>query len=187
MLKTSLFLLFLQQTFTMDNTKQLETLTREIAGGINTGGFTTKVYFSPTTSATAYAANDNIGGIITLTEAFRTNASTGVLESISLWLLNNATPNLYIDFWDASPTAGTYTNDSAQVIAGDQSKWLGFAEIVVADWKQTGVISRCSIVPSRIGIKASSSKNMYMTIQDKTGITLGSASGMFGYVTILQD
>lgn len=152
----------------------------------NMGGFTSKVAFAPTTSAGAYTANDNIGGIITLTSAYRTEASTGILESISLWALGNAAPNLYIDFWDASPS-GTYTNDAAQVIAGDQLKWLGTAEIAVSDWKQTGVISRCSVVPARFGLKANNSTSLYMTIQDKTGVTLGSAAGLFGYVTILQD
>lgn len=153
----------------------------------NTGGFTAKLAFAPTTSSGAYTANDNIGGIITLGSALRTSGGTAIIDSISLWALANQKPNLYIDFWDASPSAGTYTNDSAQVIAGDQLKWLGMAEVAVADWKDTGVISRCSIRPTNFGIKGNASTSIYMTIQDKTGITLGSTTGLFGYVTLLQD
>lgn len=164
--------------------RQLLQATDHVSGNI--GGYTSKIAFAPTTSATAYTANDNIGGIITLSNALRTITSTGIIESISVWALNNAAPNLYIDFWDASPS-GTYTNDAAQIIAGDQLKWMGMAEILTTDWKQTGVISRCSIVPPRFGIKANSSISIYMTIQDKTGITLGSTAGLFGYITILQD
>lgn len=152
----------------------------------NTGGFTAKLAFAPTTSAGAYTANDNIGGIITLANALRTSGGTAIIDSISLWALANQKPNLYIDFWDASPS-GTYTNDAAQVIAGDQLKWLGMAEVAVGDWKDTGVISRCSIRPTNFGIKGNASTSIYMTIQDKTGITLGSTAGLFGYVTLLQD
>lgn len=152
----------------------------------NVGGFTSKVAFAPTTSATAYTANDNIGGIITLTSLLRTSGGSGLLDTVSVWLLNNAAPNLYIDFWDASPS-GTYTNDAAQVIAGDQLKWLGMVEVAVSDWKQTGVISRCTVNPPKFGVKGNGSANIFMTIQDKTGVTLGSTAGMFGYVTCLQD
>src|SRR3990167_2130961 len=162
----------------------ITTLTTLTSG--NTGGFTSKIAFSPATSATAYTANDNIGGIITLTSLLRTSGGTALLDTISLWLLGNAVPNLYIDFWDASPS-GTYTNDVAQVIAGDQLKWLGMAEVAVTDWKQTGVISRCTINPPKLGFKGNASANIFMTIQDKTGVTLGSTAGLFGYVTALQD
>lgn len=162
----------------------ITTLTTLTSG--NTGGFTSKIAFSPATSATAYTANDNIGGIITLTSLLRTSGGTALLDTISIWLLGNAVPNLYIDFWDASPS-GTYTNDAAQVIAGDQLKWLGMVEIAVSDWKQTGVISRCTINPPKFGLKGNASANIYMTIQDKTGVTLGSTAGLFGYVTCLQD
>lgn len=150
------------------------------------GGNTSKIAFAPATSATAYTANDNVGGIITLTNLLRTSGGTGLIDTVSVWLLNNAQPNLYIDFWDASPS-GTYTNDAAQVIAGDQLKWLGTVEIAVSDWKQTGVISRCTVNPPKFGVKGNGSANIFMTIQDKTGVTLGSTAGMFGHVTCLQD
>lgn len=154
--------------------------------GTNSGGFTSKISFAPTTSATAYTANDNIGGIITLTNLLRTSGGTGILDSVSIWLLNNAAPNLYIDFWNAAPS-GTYTNDAAQVIAGDQLKWLGMIEISETDWKQTGVVSRVTANPPKFGIKGNASADIYMTIQDKTGVTLGSTAGLFGTVTLLQD
>jgi len=152
----------------------------------NTGGFTDKIAITPTTSAGAYTANDNIGGIITLTNALRVSGGTGILHNIDLWALNNQKPNLYIDLWDASPR-GTYTNDTGQVIAGDHDKHLGFIEIEAADWKDTGVISRVSKTNLGLILKGVSSKDIYMTIQDKTGANFGSAAGLFGNVGILQD
>lgn len=151
------------------------------------GGKTSKVAFAPTTSSTAYTAEDNIGGIISLADLVDGKSHTGIIESISLWALNNAAPNLYIDFWDASPS-GTYTNDAAQVIAGDQLKWMGMVEIATTDWKSTGVVARCSAKVIGLGIKAGTTDStIYMTIQDKTGVTFGSAAGLFGYIVVLKD
>lgn len=164
----------------------LKTLTTLNPLGANVGGFTEKLSGSVTTSSTAYTANDNIGGIQTLTNLLRTSGGTGVLQGISFWALANQKPNLIIDFWDASPI-GTYTNDSAQVIAGDHDKWLGQVEIGTSDWKDTGVISRVSKTGLGIVLKGNASRNVYMTIQDKTGVTFGSAAGLFYKVGVLQD
>lgn len=151
------------------------------------GGNSEKVSVSVTTSAGAYTANDNIGGVITLANLLRTSGGTGVLQGIDLWALGNAKPNLYIDFWDASPSAGTYTNDSAQIIAGDQLKHLAFVEVAAADWKDTGVISRCNLSGLGKLLKGNASRDIYMTIQDKTGVTFGSVAGLFVKVSVLQD
>lgn len=150
------------------------------------GGNTEKLSIDVTTSVGAYAANDNIGGIITLTNFLRVSGGTGILQSLQLWALANQKPNLYIDFWDASPS-GTYTNDAAQVIAGDHAKHLGFVEIAAADWKDTGVISRTAFTSIGIVLKGNASRNIYMTIQDKTGVTFGSVAGLFIKASILQD
>jgi hypothetical protein len=151
------------------------------------GGNTEKLAIAITTSSTAYSANDNIGGVITLSNFLRVSGGTGVLQGIQLWALANQKPNLYIDFWDASPGTGTYTNDSAQVIAGDHAAHLGFIEIAAADWKDTGTISRTALTSIGMVLKGNASRNIYMTIQDKTGVTFGSVAGLFAKVSILQD
>lgn len=165
----------------------LKTLTTLNPVGANVGGFTEKLSVSITTSSTAYTANDNIGGILTLTNALRVSGGTGILNGISFWALANQKPNLYVDFWDASPTSGTYTNDAAQIIAGDHGKWLGRVEIATSDWQDTGVISRCTKTGLGVILKGNASRDIYMTIQDKTGVTFASTSGLFAKVGILQD
>lgn len=150
------------------------------------GGNTEKLAVGVVTSATAYTANDNIGGILTLGNFLRVAGGTGILQGIQLWALANQKPNLYIDFWDAAPL-GTYTNDLAQVIAGDHVKHLGFIEIAASDWKDTGVISRVALTGIGMVLKGSASRDIYMTIQDKTGVTFGSVAGLFIKVGILQD
>lgn len=161
-------------------------LLEKISSGINSGGFSEKLSIAVTTSTTAYSANDNIGGIQTLTNFLRTSGGTGIVNGISLWALANQKPNLYIDFWDISPS-GTYTNDIAQVISGDQASWLGHVEIGAGDWKDTGTISRVSKTGLGVIVKGNASRNIYMTIQDKTGVTFGSAAGLFYKIGMLQD
>lgn len=162
-------------------------LLEKFTAGINTGGFTEKLSLSITTSATAYTANDNIGGIQTLSNILRTSGGTAILNGISLWALGNQKPNLYIDFFDASPSNGTYTNDAAQIISGDHAAWLGRLEVAAADWQDTGVISRCTKTGLGIILKGNASRNIYMTIQDKTGVTFSSTAGLFIKVGALQD
>jgi hypothetical protein len=151
------------------------------------GGNSDKLSFTiTTTNGTAYTANDNMGGIVTLTSLLRVSGGTEVLEDIILWSKENQKPNLYIDFWNASPS-GTYTNDAAQVIAGDDAKWLGMVEVSVSDWLDTGTISRATLRGLSILLKGSGSTSIYMTIQTKTAITYTSVSGMVVKVGVLQD
>lgn len=154
--------------------------------GSNVGGYSNRIKGGITTSSTAYTANDNIGGIITLTNILRTSGGTGIISDVSFWALANQKPNLYLDFWDASPS-GTFTNDSAQIIAGDQIKHLAFIEISTGEWKDTGVIARCNVAPIGKILKGNNSRSVFMTIQDKTGVTFGSTAGLFYNIGILQD
>lgn len=181
----------LKENGTLGTVNSVTSITNALPSGENhigaIGGNSDKLSLSITTSSTAYTANDNIGGIQTLTNLLRTSGGTGILQGISFWALANQKPNLYIDFWDASPATGTYTNDAAQIIAGDHSSWLGQVEIGAADWKDTGVISRVSKTGLGIVLKGNASRNIYMTIQDKTGVTFGSTAGLFFKAGILQD
>ena len=151
------------------------------------GGNTEKLTGNVTTSTTAYTANDNIGGVQSLTNILRVSGGTGILEDLHFWAIANQKPNLYIDFWNVTPSNGTYTNDAAQVIAGDQAAWLGSVNIAVADWIDTGTISRVSKTGLAITLKGSGSRNIFMTIQDKTGVTFGGVAGLFYKVGNLQD
>ena len=139
-----------------------------------------------TSNGVAYAAGDNIGGIQTLTNFLRVAGLTGVLQSIVLWSKENQKPNLYIDFWSASP-AGTFTDNSPQIIAGDESTHLGRVEIAASDWLDTGVISVAKATSIGLIIDTESSRNVYMTIQTQTAITYTSTSGLIVKSGILQD
>jgi len=140
-----------------------------------------------TTNGTAYTANDNIGGIITVAALLRLDGGTGVLQELMLWSKENQKPNLYIDFWKASPSVGTYTNDAAQVIAGDEADWIGFKELAVADWKDSGTISRCVLSNLSQLLAGYAADDIFITIETKTAITYTSTSGLIVKAGIFQD
>ncbi|MCH8244728.1 hypothetical protein IIB97_02485 [Patescibacteria group bacterium] len=96
-----------------------------------------------TSDAAVYDHGDNIGGIITMTDALRVTGGTALLHDIAIWDKDKQNAVLEIDYWSESPS-GTYTDNAAQVIAGDEAKHLGTIEIAAGDYKETGAVSKLS-------------------------------------------
>lgn len=154
----------------------------------NVGGFTTKKQNTiTTTNGTAYDAEDNVGGIITVASLLRTNGGTGVLHDLLFWSKANQKPNLIIDIWSASPSVGTYTNDATQVIEGDEDAWIGQYEVAVSDWEDTGVISTAHIKNLGGTLDGFAADDLYLTIKTKTAITYTSVDGLIIKAGALQD
>lgn len=155
---------------------------------LKVGGKSNKFSNTITTSnGTPYSAGDNVGGIITLTDALRFSESTGMIKNVSLWSKENQVFSGTIDYWDASPS-GTYTNNSTQVIAGDEAKWIDSVSFLSTDFKSTGTISTLSIPNLDIIIKGNASANIFYTIKTtSSGPSYTSTSGLIIKHGILQD
>lgn len=152
----------------------------------NVGGFTALSSSTITTSASPdYSSGDNVGGIITLTLSSRSSGGTGVISDLVIWDKDAQVPDLVIDYYDASP-AGTYTDNSAQVMAGDHGVWLGRVKIYAADWETTGAISTVSI-PVAIAFKTVGGTSLYFTIKTKSAINASSTSEFVVKHKLLQD
>jgi len=154
----------------------------------NTGGFTEKVSTSITTDAVvAYADGDNIGGVLEVALR-RANGASGVFNDVSFWSKENQKPNLYIYVFAEEPVAGTYDDNLAMVVDGDEDSFLGMFEILASDWRDCGTISVCSL--AHIGItvpEGAANDKIYFTIMTKTAITYTSVSGLYFKSGILQD
>lgn len=157
------------------------------------GGFTTKKTINVTNSTSPYSIGDNLGGILKIDEVLRSLNNTGVIFDICLWSKENNKPELVIDFWQKSPL-GTYTDNLAQVIDGDELIWLGCKKIEIADWIDSGVISRVHIptigiacIAREINDRSEASRNLYMTIQVNTVITWTNTNSLIVRTGILQD
>lgn len=153
----------------------------------NVGGFTAKILNTITTSASPdYSSGDNVGGINTLTGAVRISGGSGTIQDIIIWDKDAQSPSLVIDYWNTSPS-GTYTDNAAEVIAGDHAIWLGSVSISSADFITQGAITRASIKGVGLNIKALGSANIYFTISTTSVINASSTSQIVIKHGILQD
>lgn len=130
----------------------------------NVGGDTIIVRQTVPTGAALYTANDNVGGIMTLTEVSTQNTRELILQDIDLWDTLKQDAILNVDFWETSP-AGTYTDQATQVMTGDHAAHLGHVQVVAADYVDDPVISRVTLRNLGITMKPTTdSKNIFMTI-----------------------
>ncbi len=129
----------------------------------NVGGFTTKIYTTITTSTVTYTAGDNLGGIITVTNALRTTAGTGALTDLQIWSTETQSLACTVDIWSASPS-GSFVNNTAQVITGDQAVWLGSVTFAASDYITTGTIVRAHLKNLNIPISGQAARSIFLTI-----------------------
>jgi hypothetical protein len=100
----------------------------------NTGGYTSLIELAPTVTAELYAANDSVGGKLTLTDALRAGSKTGILESISLLDRSNSKAALTVVIFSADPAAATITDGAAFVASTDDTKIQAMVSVTAADW-----------------------------------------------------
>lgn len=151
------------------------------------GGKTSKVQVTPTVSnAVAYTALDNVGGIMTIALALRTNNGTGILQDLTIWDKDNQKAAYTIDIWNASPS-GTYTDNAAEVIAGDQAKYLGTILVAAGDYTTTGAVARANIKGIGMALLGASTTSLFATVQTTGTPTFTSTSGLVFSFGILQD
>ncbi len=151
------------------------------------GGDTDKISNTiVTTNGSAYTAEDNVGGINTITDALRVSGGTEILMDLEVWDKDDQKAALQFDYWDASPS-GTYTNDAGQVIAGDSAKWLGTVEVAATDYKTTGAVGKASLKNLGLSLKGNASANIFFTIKTTGTPTYTSTSGLIVKHGLLQD
>lgn len=156
-------------------------------GTMNVGGFSTRVSVTPVISASPdYSSGDNVGAIQTVASAVRSSGGTAMLTEIEIWDKAAQNSAFVIDFWDASPS-GTYTDNSAEVIAGDDGKYLGSVFVSSADWVTTGAVSRCSIKGLGLILKPASGTSVYATVLTTSVPNQASTSDLIFKYSLIQD
>lgn len=101
------------------------------------GGNTSIVSVVPVVSLVTYSANDVVGGKITLTDAFRKNGGSGILQSFALHNLTLQTIGMSVFLFHDDPSNGTYTDNSALDIDDlDLFNCLGWVELTPSNYKE---------------------------------------------------
>jgi hypothetical protein len=127
-------------------------------------GDTKVVAVTPVISTDAYAANDIVGGKITLTNAMRTAAGTGSLDFLSLVDTSKQNAPMYIHLFKAD-LAGTYNDNAPEAVtAADWLNWLGCVSILATDYLTKATASLADLGGIGLKVKATSSPNLYALI-----------------------
>lgn len=130
--------------------------------------WTGSVTVTPTIAASAFSANDIVGGKLTLLKAVPVSEGRAFLDS--LVLLDAAKEEVDLDIYIfGEDLAGTYADNSAEAITlADLLKCVGIIEVKAADYKTLANASLISFGNMGIRLKAGTGTNLYALI-----VTLG--------------
>ena len=119
-----------------------------------------------TVDTAAYTAQDNIGGLLTLTDAMLSEGGTGLLQSLLVADASGQKPALEILIFNANPSSSTITDQAAiSIHADDVGKIIRRISVSQGDYVNVGSKYYADLSPgSRLLQAASGSKNLYAAI-----------------------
>jgi hypothetical protein len=129
------------------------------------GGTTALITVVPALSLTAYSSGDNIGGKLTLSNAVRIAAGTGLLQSIQVLDRIGQNPALEIILFDSDPSASTFTDNAAfAVTSPDALKELGRVSVSSSDWVTVGTRGRATLRGVGLVIACASGRDLFAAL-----------------------
>ena len=157
------------------------------AFGGNVGGFTYVPQVIPAiTAGSAYAAGNNIGGLLTYANALRTPRQSGILENVTIMDRGNQKSAMDLLIFKAPP-GGAFTDKSAYTpVTGDDALLIGRVTIAAADWVTYG--SKALVTEAALGIAISSTgPNLYCALISQGTPTYATTTDLVINLGILQD
>jgi len=153
------------------------------------GGNTTTVTVSPTVTAGAYHANDCIGGKLTLANAARAAAGSGLIYTLTVQDLAAQNAILEIYIFNADPSNGTYTDNGAVDIHDtDMGYCIGRIDVATSDYKSLADNSMAFPKDMRaIPFKLASGTSLYAIIRTTGTPTYAATSDLKLVFGILRD
>lgn len=144
---------------------------RGIVGVTTIGGTTLNVAPTLTVTASAYAAGNNFGGLLTLTNAVRYSSGTGIWNKVHITDHGNQKPLLDILLFNTATLAATFTDKSAFPTLGtaDNAKCIARISILSTDWVTVGGSAFCTKVVGPIAVTASGSANLAVAMNVTSG------------------
>lgn len=115
-------------------------------------------------TAPAYSAGDDIGGIIALPSSLGVSDMSGALDSLLITDVANQKAPLIIFLLDSLPT-GTYTDNAAFTLAAaDVPKVLAMFSVLTAAYTSDGTTAAYNVGHLGYGLKSTSSGGLYMLV-----------------------
>lgn len=97
------------------------------------GSLSTRLSKALTTTTLAYSLGDNIGGLLTLTNAVLLSAGGGIIQNVGIYDAAAQSAAIDVVFFVANPSSTTFTDNGALTVnAADGPSIVGIAH--VTDW-----------------------------------------------------
>ncbi|OEC87881.1 MULTISPECIES: hypothetical protein [Methanobacterium] len=154
------------------------------------GGNTKILRMNPTIQTTLYTSGTVIGGLITLTEAMRKNAGTGLISNLVGRVASNViTPALEITFFSDNPSSSTVADGQTYILnSEDIDKCVATFNLNPSDYVLTGGTYRAKSSDSYQGVESiSTSQNLYAVIVAKADVTFPSTKALHIKLDELRD
>jgi hypothetical protein len=138
-----------------------------------TGGHTFQCKPTITTTGTAYAAGDVVGGELVLANAMRVVGGSGVLQDVHVEDTTNQKANLTILIFNQDPGL-TYTDNAAvPTLTNDAAKIVRRVNIAASDYETIGGIAVADVAVSKTVKNAASpsSKDLWAVVAITGGTT----------------
>jgi len=132
-----------------------------------------------TVSAGVYDANDDVGGVITLTSAARALGMPTTLTRFTVVDAGNQKAQLELLFFNANPSASTFTDNAAPVIhANDEAKVCGRRTVYASDYLTVGAKAVACPSFDPLTMIPSGSANLYLVILTPGTPTYGAITAL---------
>jgi hypothetical protein len=146
------------------------------------------VTVTPTISTSAYADGDQLGDVLTLTNAMDDIRDTGAVLSVSV--IDKAKQNAAFDilFFDQNPTVSSSDNAALNIADAEMAaKFLGRIKVATGDYSELSASSVASVNGIGLFIASSGSKNLFAILQSRGTPTYTSTSDLVIKIGIVQD
>ena len=154
------------------------------------GGITKNIPIQLATSAGAYAIDDVVGGAVDVTELYNRNES-GIINSIKAQFIAGVSAvNLDVYFFSKLPTA--VDNDSIAFTEKEMKSMVPVKiSLLSADKETIGttdfVMKSGLFIPYQALQNSDNEYKIYMVTVARTGVTLGSTSGLHVTLGVMVD
>ena len=165
-------------------------ITTALPAGTNvigsTAGLVASVPFTQTvTAASAYAAGNAVGGLITLATVNRVSGASIYAQSVTVASKSLQAGQMDLVFFNANPTGSTCTDKTAfSIAAADAAKVVGSAH--VSDWTASALGSVGQMQQPPIGI-AVPVTTLYACLVARSTPTFTAATDIAGIVFVVQN
>lgn len=154
----------------------------------NLGGYSVTLTSTPTVQAAAYATGNAVGGLITLANATRYQAS-GIIQSVATSFVSGVVPNVDVILFSANPTGSTITDKTQIAIAtADLTKVVAVIHLTDSTLLGTSAPSYVQALQQAVPFQVTANTTtLYAAVVMRSAATLTSTTDMTLALRILQD